>query len=252
MGREAEKQSGRSLSRGYADLTRAVGIGISRLTMLFIEALMEAAMLKKTASRTIACASGILLSTLLAALMPGFPAPARGCSACAGPGSDVYVRAHIVIKDGTMSRLDVLWDLSETLAQSLAVQHDRNQDGRLYPAERLALEEAFVSGLRVGNYHTALFVNAQELEPLPLDNPRVEWRGTSPQFLFSIPLQEPVGDGLQLRLRTHDPEMHLQFYHRQDSVSWNQPACCRLNDNSQLFPRELEMDIQPRGVLGNG
>jgi hypothetical protein len=220
--------------------------------MLFIEALMEKAMLKKTISRIIACASCILLAVFLTAVMPGLPAPARGCSACAGQGSVVYVRAHIVIEDGTMSRLDVLWDLSETLAQSLAVQHDCNRDGRLDPAERLALEEAFVSGLRAGNYHTALFVNTQKLDSLPFENPRVEWRGTSPQFQFSIPLQRPVGDGLQLRLQTHDPEMHLQFYHRQDSVSWNQPSCCRLSDNSQLFPRELEMDIQPRDMPGNG
>ena len=86
----------------------------------------------------------ILLVALLATVLSGFPASAWGCPACVGSGSDVYVRAHIVIEDGTMKRLDVHWDLSETLAQALVKNHDRDRDGRLDSTERLDLNKAFV------------------------------------------------------------------------------------------------------------
>jgi ABC-type nickel/cobalt efflux system permease component RcnA len=48
-----------------------------------------------------------------------------------------------------------------------------------------------------------------------------------------------------MSLTTYDPKLHFQFYHKQNSVTWNNPACCRLSDNSHLFPKVLEMNILP-------
>jgi ABC-type nickel/cobalt efflux system permease component RcnA len=171
--------------------------------------------------------------------------PAWGCPACAGLESHAYVRTHIVIKNDTLTRLDIRWQLSETLAQALFIDYDIDRDGNLDKEERQALNKAFADGLRSVNYHTTLVANERKLTPLVFDNPRVEWQPTLTRFMFSIQLQEPIGDGLRMSLTTYDPKLHLQFYHVQDSVTWNTPACCRLSHNSHLFPKVLEMSILP-------
>jgi ABC-type nickel/cobalt efflux system permease component RcnA/ABC-type uncharacterized transport system substrate-binding protein len=190
-------------------------------------------------------AAKYLLAVFLSVMITDPLSSAWGCAACAGLGSYAYVRAHIVIKNGTLTRLDIRWQLSETLAQALFINYDINKDGNLDKEERQALNKAYVDGLRSVNYHTALVANERKLTPLVFDNPRVEWQPTLIRFIFSIQLQEPIGDGLRMSLITYDPKLHLEFYHVQDSVTWNSPACCRLSHNSHLFPKVLEMNILP-------
>jgi ABC-type uncharacterized transport system substrate-binding protein len=183
----------------------------------------------------------VFLSIMLTAPL----SPAWGCPACAGLASYAYVRAHVTIENGTLTRMDIRWQLSETLAQALFIDYDINKDGNLDKEERQALNKAFVDGLRPVNYHTTLVANERKLTPLVFDDLRVEWQPTLIRFMFSIRLQEPIGDGLRMSLATYDPKLHFQFYHVQDSVTWNSPACCRLSHNSHLFPKVLEMNIRP-------
>ena len=202
-------------------------------------------MLIGTILQTLRHAAKYLLAVFLPIMITAPLHPALGCPACVGLGSYAYVRAHIVIENGTLIRLDTRWQLSETLAQALFIAYDTNKDGNLDIEEKQDLNKAFVDGLRPVNYHTTLVVNERELTPLVFENPRVKWQATLTCFMFSIRLHEPIGDGLRMSLNTYDPKLHLQFYHKQNSVTWNSPACCRLSDNSHRFPKVLEMNIRP-------
>ncbi|MCF8105475.1 MAG: DUF1007 family protein [Desulfohalobiaceae bacterium] len=195
--------------------------------------------------RSLQPAAICLLSVLLLIGLTGPLSIAWGCSACAGPRSNVYVRAHLTIEESALTRLDIRWQMGETLAQSLLSTHDIDKDGKLDSEEKQALGRILNNELRSEKYHTLLVVNGRTLTSLSFENPRLKWQPAALSFRFGIPLEEPVGDGLQLRLITHDPELYMQFYHQQDSVTWNSPACCMLSDNSHLFPKELEMDIRP-------
>ena len=186
-----------------------------------------------------------LLAVFLPVLIAGPLPSAWGCPACAGLASYAYVQAHIVIENDTLIRLDARCQLSETLANALFIAHDTDKDENLDTEEKQALNKAFVEGLRPVNYHTTLVVNERELTPLVFENPRVKWQSTLTCFMFSIRLHESIGNGLRMSLTTYDPKLHLQFYHKQNSVTWNSPACCRLSDNSHLFPKVLEMNIRP-------
>jgi nickel/cobalt transporter (NicO) family protein len=170
---------------------------------------------------------------------------AYGCAACGDFGSDIYVHVQVAVQNNRMEQMDVRWDLSEILSQSLLEQYDVNRDGRLDTKETDALAGFFSKTLQPSDYFTTIFVNNRKLSAPDFENPRFEWQPTGAAFMFSMPLSYEINDILDLTMQVMDPDFHLMFYYRHDSVTWNRPEGYRLTHNAAVFPQALEISIQP-------
>lgn len=181
--------------------------------------------------------------SLLAALAMN-PPTAWGCAACGGFGSDIYVRTHAEVQGDVLVRLDVQWQLTEMLAHTLFTQYDTDRDGRLDAAEERALVAFFTEDLRRANYLTTLTINGRQVTAPRFENPHLEWQPTRAQFSYSLPLQQPIEDMLELTLQLTDPDHYFMFYYFNDSVAWNAPPGYQISDNTVWFPQVLEISIQ--------
>jgi len=191
--------------------------------------------------RLILCIFTLCLATGFSCRLPS----AYGCAACAGFGSDIYVHVRVTVQNTRMERIDVRWDLSEILSQSLLEQYDVNQDGRLDTEETDALAGFFSETLQPSDYFTTIFVNNRKLSAPDFENPRFEWQPTGAAFMFSMPLSYEIDDVLDLTMQVMDPDFYFMFYYRQDSVTWNRPEGYRLTHNASYFPQVLEISIHP-------
>ena len=198
---------------------------------------------------------GLLSLCLMTGFSCGLPS-AFGCDACGGFGSDIYVRAHVTVQNNRMEQIDVRWDLSEILSESLLEQYDVNRDGRLDTEETDALAGFFAETLHPSEYFITLSVNNRKLPAPVFKNPRFEWQPTGAAFMFSMPLSYEINDMFDLTMQVMDPDFHFMFYYRHDSVTWNRPEGYRLTNNAPFFPQVLEISIQPEnrsfGITSQG
>jgi ABC-type uncharacterized transport system substrate-binding protein len=181
----------------------------------------------------------------LPVMLAGTVSSAFACAACAGVGSDIYVRIHVTIQDNGIQQIDVRWDLSEMLSQSLLEQYDVNGDGILDDKEARLLTAFFSEVLHSSDYFTTITVNERKLNTLGFESPRFEWQPAGAGFIYSIPLNAHIKDMLDLTVQVMDPDFNFTFYYRPDSVTWNQPKGYRLSHNARRFPQILTISIQP-------
>ena len=185
-----------------------------------------------------------LCLVLLPALM-SIPHAAWGCGACVtGPGSDVYVYTHQEVQEDRLVRLDIQWELNEKFPHVLLRGYDTEKGGRPGKAERAALTEVF-ENFQSLDYFMTLTVNGRNVSRPVFENERLEWDGEHPGFFFSMPLNRPIEDLLELTLRFNAPNNLLMFYYNTESVKWNAPGGYRISDNTKVFPQVLEIRIQP-------
>jgi ABC-type uncharacterized transport system substrate-binding protein len=171
---------------------------------------------------------------------------AWSCTACIGPGSDIYVRMHVEIRESSVHRLDMTWELAEDLSTSLAREYDQNGDNRLNAAEQSEVADFFRQHGQPADF-AQVVLNDQSIAEPEFQDLTFEWSEDQSRIRFVLPLQAPIDDRLQLSLRFVDPEGQFRFFYVQDSVSWNSPPGYRLVDNAHLFPRTLKVSIKSRG-----
>ncbi len=174
------------------------------------------------------------------------PAPpsALGCAACAGTGSDIYVRVHAVVENHHLIRVTIRWDFSETVVRMLMHEYDQNNDGRLDPTEKQALEAYFSSKLVDFDCFSTLTINRRAVTDAVYDNQRLFMDASSPGFQYDVPLNLAIEDGIDLTLQVLDPDARFNFYYRHDSVTWNKPRGYALVHNAFVFPKKLEVRIE--------
>ncbi|MEE4362490.1 MAG: DUF1007 family protein [Desulfotignum sp.] len=169
---------------------------------------------------------------------------AFGCAACAGSGSDIYVRVHAVVADDRLKRLAISWEFTETVVRVLMHEYDLNKDGRLDPTEKQALETFFSKKLADSGYFTTLIINSRTVTGAVYDNLRLTIDSSTPGFQYEIPLNHAIADGLDLTIQFLDPDARFNYYYRHDSVTWNRPQGYSLIHNAFVFPKKLAVRIQ--------
>jgi ABC-type uncharacterized transport system substrate-binding protein len=182
----------------------------------------------------------LCLSAMLSMATPS----AFGCAACAGTGSDIYVRVHAVVEGDHLKRLAIRWEFSETVVRMLMHEYDQNNDGRLDPTEKQALEAYFSSKLADSGYFTTLSINRHTVTGTVYDNQRLTMDVSASGFEYEIPLSQAVEDGIDLTFQVLDPDARFNFYYRHDSVTWNAPQGYALIHNAFVFPKILEVRMQ--------
>lgn len=182
----------------------------------------------------------LCLSAMLSMATPS----AFGCAACAGTGSDIYVRVHAVVEGDHLKRLAIRWEFSETVVRMLMHEYDQNNDGRLDPTEKKALDAYFSSRLADFDYFSTLTINNRTVTEAVYDNQQLFMDASSPGFQYDVPLNRAIEDGIDLTLQVLDPDARFNFYYRHDSVTWNGPRGYALLHNAFVFPKKLEVRMQ--------
>ncbi len=185
----------------------------------------------------------VMTAAILLLILTGSMSTALGCSACVGAGADVYVRTYLLVEEDHLTRLDVQWQLPDNLYK-MFLEHDQNQDDHLVTAEKQKMAAFFYDDLRSFDYFLELAINGQKMNNLEFDNQKLNWRDAHSEFNFSLALDQPISDGLHLKMRFIDPDRFMKFYYVQDSVNWNSPAGYQISDNAHLFPQALKISIE--------
>lgn len=169
---------------------------------------------------------------------------AFGCAHC-GDFDYITVKVHVTVQNNRMEQIDVSWDLSELVSNSILHTYDVNRNGRLDGEEIDALSVFFLETLKSSDYLTKLSVNNQKLSTPDFENIRFKWQPAGKAFTFSVPLSYEINDMLDLTMEIMDPDFDFMFYYRDDSVTWNRPEGYRLVNNAGSFPQVLKISIQP-------
>ena len=191
-------------------------------------------------TRLIFLALSLCLFTGLLCRLPS----AFGCALC-GSSDWVNVQVRLIVQNNRMERIDVFWDLSQTVSPVLLSQYDVNKNGRLDGEETDELAIYFLKTLPSSDFFTTISVNKRKLGTPDFENPRFEWQPTEKFLSFSVPLSYEINDMLDISIEVLDPDFYYMFYYRDDSVTWNRPEGYRLTNNAASYPQVLEISIQP-------